>query len=111
MHGEKDQQLIHYQILPLGGAGLKFDLRHYLKGRLGKGIIYKILITMLSLVLAPLIILEKIFFGLQSQASWAITAYITSLYLIHKYKINLIYSTGGAYSAHLAGSWLKKQQV
>lgn len=106
--GKKDQQLIHYQILPLGGAGLKFDLRHYLKGRLGKGIIYKILITMLSLVLAPLIILEKIFFGLQSQASWAITAYITSLYLIHKYKINLIYSTGGAYSAHLAGSWLKK---
>lgn len=106
--GKKDSQLIHYQVLPLGGAGLKFDLRHYLRGHLGKGILYKILITILSLVLIPLIILEKIIFGLQSQASWAVTAYITSLYLIHKYKVNLIYSTGGAYSAHLAGLWLKK---
>lgn len=106
--GKKDSQLIHYQILPLGGAGLKFDLRHYLRGQLSKGILYKVLITILSLALAPLIIFEKIIFGLQSQASWAVTAYITSLYLIHKYKINLIYSTGGAYSAHLAGLWLKK---
>lgn len=108
MHWEKDLRLIHYQILPLGGAGLKFDLRHYLKRRLNKGMAYKILIAPISLLLSPLIILEKIIFGLQSQASWAITAYISSLYLIHKYKISVIYSTGGAYSAHLAGLWLKK---
>jgi glycosyltransferase involved in cell wall biosynthesis len=106
--GKKDEKLFHYRILPIGGAGLKFDLRHYLKGQLGKGLTYKILIAALSLILAPIIIVEKVIFGLQSQASWAITAYIGSLYLIHKYRINLIYSTGGAYSAHLAGLWLKK---
>lgn len=106
--GKKDPILIHYRILPLGGAGLKFDLRHYFKECLNKGITYKILIMALTLILFPLIALEKVIFGLQSQASWAITAYISSLYLIHKYKIKLIYSTGGAYSAHLAGLWLKK---
>ncbi len=106
--GKKDSLFPHYQIFPLGGAGLKFDLRHYLKGRLNKGIRYKILITLLSLTLTPFILVEKILFGLQSQASWAIPAYLSSLYLIYKYKINLIYSTGGAYSAHLAGLWLKK---
>jgi glycosyltransferase involved in cell wall biosynthesis len=106
--GKKDSALPHYQIFPLGGAGLKFDLRHYLKGRLNKGIRYKILIAALSLILTPFILVEKIIFGLQSQASWAIPAYISSLYLIYKYKINVIYSTGGAYSAHLAGLWLKK---
>ncbi len=106
--GKKDSLLPHYQIFPLGAAGLKFDLRHYLRGRLNKGIRYKILITLLSLALTPFILVEKIVFGLQSQASWAIPAYISSLYLIYKYKINVIYSTGGAYSAHLAGLWLKK---
>jgi hypothetical protein len=31
-----------------------------------------------------------------------------SLWLIHKQRPSVIYSTGGAYSAHLAGYWLKK---
>lgn len=58
--GKKDSLFPHYQIFPLGGAGLKFDLRHYLKGRLNKGIRYKILITLLSLTLTPFILVEKI---------------------------------------------------
>jgi hypothetical protein len=45
---------------------------------------------------------------LQSQASWSIPAFFLSLFLIKKYQINLIYSTGGAYSAHLSAYWLKK---
>jgi hypothetical protein len=33
---------------------------------------------------------------------------IRSIWLIKKYNIKLVYSTGGAYSAHLAAYWLKK---
>ncbi len=106
--GSKDEIIPHYQTFPFAGAGLRFDLRHYLKYRIKNKVGYKILMTGISLVLFPIIALEKLFFGLQSQASWSITALIRSLWLIKKYDVNLIYSTGGAYSAHLTALWLKK---
>jgi glycosyltransferase involved in cell wall biosynthesis len=106
--GSKDKIIPHYQTLPFAGAGLRFDLRHYLKYRIKNKVIYKILMGVITLTLLPLIGLEKLFFGLQSQASWSLTALIRSLWLIKKYDINLIYSTGGAYSAHLTALWLKK---
>jgi hypothetical protein len=106
--GTKDSVILHYQTLPFAGAGLRFDLRHYLKYRIKNKLIYKILTGGFSILLLPIIGLEKILFGLQSQASWSITAFIKSLFLIRKYHIDVIYSTGGAYSAHLTGLWLKK---
>jgi hypothetical protein len=106
--GAKDLKIPHYQILPFAGAGLRFDLRHYLRQRIKNKLFYKILITALGLTLLPFIALEKLLFGLQSQASWSITALIKSLFLIKKHQIDLIYSTGGAYSAHLTGLWLKR---
>ncbi|MEY4454378.1 MAG: hypothetical protein RI951_972 [Pseudomonadota bacterium] len=106
--GSKDKIIPHYQTLPFAGAGLRFDLRHYLKYRIKNKVIYKILMGVISLILLPFIGLEKLFFGLQSQASWSITAFMRSLWLIKKHDINLIYSTGGAYSAHLTALWLKK---
>ncbi len=106
--GTKDHAIPHYQILPFAGAGLRFDLRHYLKFRIKNKLIYKILTGGFSVVLLPIIGMEKLLLGLQSQASWSITAFIKSLFLIKRYNIKLIYSTGGAYSAHLTALWLKK---
>jgi glycosyltransferase involved in cell wall biosynthesis len=76
--------------------------------RFGQKIIYKILIALISIVLLPLIAFEKLLLGLQSQWSWSLPATIRSIWLIKKYKIKIIYSTGGAYSAHLTAYWLKK---
>jgi hypothetical protein len=106
--GNKDSIVPHYQVFPMGGAGLRFDLRHYFKQKIKSKFIYKIIISFTSITLLPFIVIEKLLFGLQSQASWSIPAFFTSLFLIKKYQINLIYSTGGAYSAHLSAYWLKK---
>ncbi len=106
--GKKDPHLKHYQVLPTGGAGLRFDLRHLLRQHLGQGFIYKISTALISLICLPITILEKIIWGLQSQSSWSITAYLVGLYVIRKHKIDLIYATGGAYSAHVSGLWLKR---
>jgi hypothetical protein len=59
--------------------------------------------------LSPLILIEKLIWGYSSQWSWAFPAYLAGLRLIRQGKVNLIYSTGGAWSAHLAGLWLKKK--
>ncbi|MDI9333902.1 MAG: hypothetical protein QM533_05960 [Cytophagales bacterium] len=106
--GDQDEVFEHHQVWPIGGAGLRFDLRHVIRRYLGTGLIYKLCVLLLTIFLSPLILFEKILFGLDSQASWAVSAYLYSLYLIKKRGIKVVYSTGGAYSAHLAGYWLKR---
>jgi glycosyltransferase involved in cell wall biosynthesis len=60
-------------------------------------------------VLLPFIVVEKIFIRIETHWSWAITAYFTGARIIRERKPVLIYSTGGAYSAHIAGYWLSRK--
>lgn len=106
--GEHDTRFLHYQFVPWGPSGLRFDMRHVIASHIGRGILYKILVGMLGLLLAPFIVIERGLLGWQSQWSWAFPATLRSLWLIRKYKPALLYTTGGAYSAHLAGYWIKR---
>ena len=107
--GKKDKVVEHHQVLPAMPVALRFDLRHYLKQRISSRYIYRIAMTEISLVLLPFILLEKLFIRIETHWSWAITAYFTGARIIRKRKPALIYSTGGAYSAHLAGYWLSRR--
>ncbi len=107
--GKKDKVIEHHQILPAGPVALRFDLRHYLKQRISSRYLYRIAMTAISLVLLPFIVIEKLFIRIETHWSWAITAYFTGARIIRTRKPTLIYSTGGAYSAHLAGYWLARR--
>ena len=106
--GDYDQRYLHYQFVPWGPSGLRFDIRHVIASHIGRGILYKTLVGLMGLFLAPFIILERGLLGWQSQWSWSLPATLRSLWLIHKYKPAVLYTTGGAYSAHLAGYWIKR---
>ncbi|MEK9953592.1 MAG: hypothetical protein VW687_15760 [Curvibacter sp.] len=105
--GEKDQALEHYQLWPAGPAGLRFDLRHVLRQRFGKGVIYRVLMLLASLILLPGMVVEKLLRPLESSWSWWLTAYLKGRSLARQQPFDLIYSTGGAYAAHVAGRALK----
>ena len=107
--GIKDTRFPHKQFLAWGPAAFRFDFRHWIANQYGRGLFYKISTGLVSLLLAPFIALEKFFLGYSSQWSWAMPAYVHGLKLIREGKVDLIYSTGGAWSAHLAGLWLKKK--
>lgn len=107
--GIQDQRIPHRQFLAWGPAGFRFDFRHWIANQYGRGWIYKITTRIVSLLLAPFIILEKILLGYSSQWSWAMPAYVHGLQEIRMGRVNVIYSTGGAWSAHLAALWLKKK--
>jgi hypothetical protein len=107
--GIKDTRFPHRQFLAWGPAAFRFDFRHWIANQYGRGWFYKISTSLVSLLLAPFIALEKFFLGYSSQWSWAMPAYAHGLKLIRDGKVDLIYSTGGAWSAHLAGLWLKKK--
>ena len=106
--GLKDQRFPHEQFLAWGPAAFRFDFRHWIANKYGRGFIYKLLTRTVSILLAPLIAIEKLCLGYSSQWSWAIPAFIRGYILIRRGKADVIYSTGGAWSAHLAGVWLKK---
>lgn len=106
--GERDQHFQHVQLLPWGPSGLRFDLRHVIASHWGRGFLYRVLGFLMSLILSPFIVVERLLLGWQSQWSWSLPATVRSLWLIHKYKPTVLYTTGGAYSAHLAGYWIKR---
>src|SRR5450756_2694105 len=107
--GKKDKVIEHHQVLPAGPVALRFDLRHYLKQHISSRFIYRVAMTVIALVLLPFILIEKLFVRIETHWSWAITAYFTGARIIRTRKPALIYSTGGAYSAHLAGYWLARR--
>ena len=106
--GAKDTRFPHRQFLAWGPAAFRFDFRHWIANQYGRGFLYKLLTRTASVLLAPFIGLEKLCLGYSSQWSWAMPAFMHGWRLIRQGKINLIYSTGGAWSAHLTGLWLKK---
>jgi hypothetical protein len=110
--GKQDEHIEHHQLLPWGPSGLRFDLRHVLAQSLGTGVgkgwKYRTCILLLTLLLAPFMVLERLLMGLKNNWSWAIPAYFVGRKLIRERGITVIYSSGGAYCAHWAASWLKR---
>lgn len=106
--GSKDQKVPHYQLLPWGPSGLRFDFRHWVAIKYGRGIAYRFLTASASFILFPFVLLERLVTGLSSQSSWAIPAAIKGINLARKGQVNLIFSSGGAWSAHYAAWVIKK---
>ncbi len=106
--GIKDERFPHYQYLAWGPAAFRFDFRHWIANQFGRGLVYKVLTGLVSFLLAPFVAIEKMLLGYSSQWSWAMPAFLHGIKLVRQGKVDLIYSTGGAWSAHLAGLWLKK---
>jgi glycosyltransferase involved in cell wall biosynthesis len=107
--GIKDTRFPHYQFLAWGPAAFRFDFRHWFANQYGRGLLYKVVTTTVSILLAPFIALERMFLGLSNQWSWAMPAYLHGKKLIRDKQVDLVYSTAGAWSAQLAALWLKKR--
>ena len=105
--GRLDREVEHHQLFPLGPVGLRFDLRHVLRQRWGKDWRYRLTMLLATLLLMPGIVIEKALRPLESQWSWWWPAYRKGLKLIREGRVSVIYSTGGAYAAHVAGYHLK----
>ena len=106
--GIKDQRFPHYQFIAWGPSGFRFDFRHWVANKCGRGLVYKVTTRTVSILLAPLIAIEKLCLGYSSQWSWALPAFFHGWRMIRAGKVDVVMSVGSAWSAHLAGVWLKK---
>lgn len=106
--GRRDALLEHHQLWPMGPAGFRFELRHVLRKHVGSGVLYRTLMTLVSLVLLPFMLLEKLLRPVENSWSWWLSAYLKGRQLARQQPFDLIYSTGGAFAAHVAGAALKR---
>lgn len=106
--GRRDTVYEHHLVWPLGPAGIRFELRHVLHKHVQLPWLYRVVMLMLSLPLLPFMFIEKLFWRVESSWSWWITAYALGRGLMQWRTFDLIYSTGGAYAAHIAGAALKR---
>ena len=106
--GIKDQRFPHHQFIAWGPSGFRFDFRHWVANQYGRGLFYKVTTRTVSLLLSPLIAIEKLVLGYSSQWSWALPAFFHGWRLIRAGKVDVVFSVGSAWSAHLAGVWLQR---
>jgi hypothetical protein len=105
--GRQDSEVEHHQLLPWGPSGLRFDFRHLMAKRFGKGVIYRLTTVFVSLLLLPFMAVERVLFGLTHHSSWSLPAARKGIKLVRQAEFDLVYSSGGAWSAHLAAAWIK----
>lgn len=105
--GTHDPLIEHHQLWPMGPAGMRFELRHVLRRRWGSGIRYRVVMLLASIFLLPWMLVEKLLRPVESSWSWWLSAYLKGRSLARQKPFDLIYSTGGAFAAHMAARSLK----
>jgi glycosyltransferase involved in cell wall biosynthesis len=106
--GEPSKTWIHFRIHSLAPSGIRFELRHYLRKHLHKRWQFKLVETILLLPVFPFYLLEKIIINLESEWSWWFLASLRGFFLCRQLHPEVIYSTGGSASAHVAAMFVKQ---
>ena len=106
--GRKSTRWQHFRALSIAPSGIRFELRHFLRRHLRKRWQFKTVETLLLLPVLPFYLLEKIIVNLESEWSWCLLASLRGLLLCRRLQPEMLYSTGGSASAHLAALLIKK---
>ena len=104
--GERWEGIRHAVARSVAPSGIRFEVRHLFRKRGLRGPLYKVLEFLLFLPLLPFYLLEKLLVDLDSQWSWFPLAARRGYALCREARPELIYSTGGAASAHIAAGMI-----
>jgi len=106
--GDRDARFPHFQVISPAPSGVLFELRHIIKKKAPSRFAEKVLKTLLLLACLPFLVVEKLLVQLDSQWSWFISATVRGLLVGRAYRPDMIYSTAGPPSTHVAGYLLHK---
>ncbi|WDP89414.1 MAG: hypothetical protein HUN04_06625 [Desulfobacter sp.] len=106
--GTKDKAFPHYQVISMAPSGFNFETRKIIEKKYFNSSRARLLKALVTIICLPFLLLEKIFINLDSHWSWFLSASIKGFGLIKRNKPELIYTTAGPSSTHLAGFILNK---
>lgn len=104
--GERWDEGRHATARCVAPSGIRFEVRHLFRKRGLRGPLFKTLGFLLLIPLLPFYLLEKLLVDLDSQWSWFPLAARRGYALCREVGPELIYSTGGAASAHIAAGMI-----
>jgi glycosyltransferase involved in cell wall biosynthesis len=106
--GSKDKNFVHSRVLSPAPSGIRFEMRYIIKNKFSDKFVSQFLKALVAIICLPFYALEKIFINLDSHWSWFISASVKGIFFVRKYKPDLIYSTAGPSSTHVAGFILSR---
>ena len=106
--GERWPDQIHCRVPSIAPSGIRFECRHWLRRRVRRPWLRKTAGLLLTLPCLPFYLLEKLIIDLDSQWSWFFLAARRGRRLCREHRPAVIYSTGGAPSAHLAAALVSR---
>lgn len=98
----------HLRIASLSPSGIRFELRHFLKKKKLSRAVFKLIETLMLLPLYPFYFIEKLIINVDTTWFWMLPALFRGYLHCLFHPQDLIYSTGGAVSAHVAAGFLAK---
>ncbi len=101
--GKKWRSYAHHRVPCLAPSGVIFEVRQWF-ARSWPHPWAKLIRSLLLLPLMPLYALEKFFMDLDSEWSWFLLASLRGYFIARRIKPDVIYSTGGPASAHVAAA-------
>lgn len=106
--GFQDKEVEHHQVMSPAPSGIRFELRHIITLKFGRGSLGKILRAIVAILIFPFHLTEKLFLRWDSHWSWHISAVRKGKSIIDKRKFEAIFVAGGASSAFLAAQRLSE---
>ncbi len=106
--GNPSKEWIHHRTLSLAPSGIRFELRHLLRKHLHKRWQFKFVETICMVPIFPFYLLEKIIINMESEWSWCFLASLRGVILCQQLQPDVVYSTGGSASAHVAALLIKR---
>ena len=107
--GGRWEEGIHAIARCVAPSGIRFEVRHLFRKRGLQAPLYKVLKFLLFLPVLPAYLLEKLIADLDSQWSWFPLAARRGYALCREVGPEIIYSTGGAASAHIAAGRIARR--
>lgn len=101
--GDKDRRFPHIRVFSLMPSGFQYELRYLLKKKEKSGGGWRILKNISSILLLPLYLLERLVCHLETHWSWGLSATLRGMAAIFRYRPEVIYTTAGPSTTHLAG--------
>jgi hypothetical protein len=101
--GLKDRRFPHFRVFSLFPSGFRYELRYLLKNKEKSSGSWRVLKTVSSVLLLPFYLLERLVVHLETHWSWGISAAFRGIFLIFRFHPEIIYTTAGPATTHMAG--------
>jgi len=95
---------LHVQVYSPAPSGLRFELGYKLRTDAKGRPLFRLFGIVLRFLVLPFYLVEKILINVESQWSWFLSAGVRGYFLCGKHDPEIVYSTGGPWSAHLAAA-------